>query len=102
MSSEYVASKGRGKQAQRFVIHVFDLPAGPGDDQESVAVAGPFETLDDAVEALEAEGWIVDRDERYARTESRRLRRANILELGALPVSVPSPWMRKPRSPTEL
>jgi hypothetical protein len=93
MSSEYVDSlAGHGKRAcpggRSYVIHVYELPVGPGDPAfETLALVGPFGSIDAAGRALEAEGWIPYEGEPTEwRTSAWRGPSASILGvLGQLP-----------------
>jgi len=74
---------------QTFVVHAYVLAAGPGDDAfDTVAMVGPFATVEAAGVALKAQGWEsydLGPTEWHAPMNRRRLR-ASISEVeGRLP-----------------
>lgn len=71
--------------AERYVIHVCDTHWG--ELPETVVVAGPYETVEDATAALEGAGWVVKRGEpmRWRPAGWGPLFHAEIFATGELP-----------------
>lgn len=68
-----------------FAIHTYERAAGRGEAPfETLGIAGPFRTRDEARVALEAAGWRPYEPAVWGRAD-RRLWTAEVLEMDGLP-----------------